>query len=227
MKSEKKSYPLNEIPLLSELSDDSLADVHRKMKTVRYKKGDVVILAGDESDSLIFLLEGELNVVDTTEEGEMVWLATIKSGIHFGELGLIIGQKRSATVVAVQESVVGFLPRGDALNLILNQPTVAWKLMHRMAKIIEKTNAQLAIVNLSNARDRIEALLSERAETYANGMVVIENLPSQQSLAKMANTSRETVSRIISKLIKEGVLEKDYRRLIVRQPEKLKGLTAP
>ncbi|KUJ75918.1 hypothetical protein AVO42_11635 [Thiomicrospira sp. XS5] len=225
MKTEKKTYPLREIPLLSELSDNSLEDLNRKIKYIRFKKGDVVILAGDESNSLIFLLEGELNVVDTNEEGEFYWLATIKSGIHFGELGLIIGQKRSATVIAVQESVVGFLPRNDALDLILNQPTVAWKLMHRMANIIEKTNAQLAIVNLSNARDRVEALLSERAETYANGMVVIENLPSQQNLAKMANTSRETVSRIISKLIKEGILEKDYRRLIVRQPDKLKGLS--
>lgn len=99
--------------------------------------------------------------------------------------------------------------------------------MQHMAKIIKKNNTQLALMNLPTAQERVEAILSQRINRYSNGSIVIENLPSQESIATMANTSRETVSRIINKLVKNGILEKekDRKRYFVKQPDKLKDLT--
>jgi CRP/FNR family cyclic AMP-dependent transcriptional regulator len=58
----------------------------------------------------------------------------------------------------------------------------------------------------------------------ASDLLTIENLPNQQAIAIMANVSRETVSRAIRSLVDGQVVERDYRRLIVRDPETLKRL---
>ncbi|MDY0136420.1 MAG: Crp/Fnr family transcriptional regulator [Thiomicrospira sp.] len=216
---------LGNITLLKSLNSDILNTVQTQIKYSRFKKSEFVIRKGDESSSLLFLIEGELSVVDINIEGQLFWLATISAGEHFGELGLITGQARNASLVATTDVLVGMLRKEDALKLILNHPSIAWKIMHRMAEIIEQNNSNISLINLPTAQERIEALLSKHTVKYANGMNVVENLPSQQTLASMTNTSRETVSRVISKLIKQGVLEKDIKRLIIRKPEKLRDLT--
>ncbi len=216
---------LGNITLLKSLNSDILNSVQTQIKYSRFKKNEFVIRKGDESSSLLFLIEGELSVVDINIEGQLFWLATISAGEHFGELGLITGQARNASLVATTDVLVGMLRKEDALKLILNHPSIAWKIMHRMAEIIEQNNSNISLINLPTAQERIEALLSKHTVKYANGMNVVENLPSQQTLASMTNTSRETVSRVISKLIKQGVLEKDIKRLIIRKPEKLRDLT--
>jgi hypothetical protein len=63
------------------------------------------------------------------------------------------------------------------------------------------------------------ALLNQFAKSTPGGLVVMESMPTQQEIAIMVNISRETVSRAIQILLQKGVMEKDLRRLIVRQPE--------
>ena len=218
---------LKHIPLLKDLPDEMLVNLNKRVKYVRFQKNQFVIRKGDASESLIFVMQGELNVVDVNENGQYFWLANIPAGMSSGELGLISGEKRSSSIVASRESIVGFLGKKDALELILKNPSISWKIMQHMVKIIKNNNTQLALMNLPTAQERVEALLSQRINRYSNGSIVIENLPSQESLATMANTSRETVSRIINKLVKDGVLEKEKgrKRYFVKQPDKLKDLT--
>lgn len=218
---------LKHIPLLKDLPDEILVNLNKRVKYIRFQKNQFVIRKGDDSESLIFVMQGELSVVDVNENGQHFWLASIPAGMSSGELGLISGEKRSSSIVASRESIVGFLSKKEALELILKNPSISWKIMQHMVKVIKNNNTQLALMNLPTAQERVEAILSQRINRYSNGSTVIENLPSQEAIATMANTSRETVSRIINKLIKNGILEKDkgYKRYFVKQPDKLKDLT--
>ena len=76
-------------------------------------------------------------------------------------------------------------------------------------------------MSIPSAFQRVFALLNQFAKTAPGGLVVIEKMPTQQEIAIMVNTSRETVSRAIQILLQKGVVEKDLRRLIVRLPEVL------
>ena len=80
------------------------------------------------------------------------------------------------------------------------------------------------LLAIPNAQQRVCALMLQLGQQMPGGLVVIQNLPKQQEIAIMINTSRETVSRAIGQLIAAGVLEKDYRRLIVRDPKRLRLL---
>ena len=84
-----------------------------------------------------------------------------------------------------------------------------------------------ALLAIPNAQQRVYALLQQLAQHMPGGLVAIQNLPRQQEIAIMINTSRETVSRAIAHLVATGVLEKDFRRLIVRDPNRLRRLASP
>ena len=135
---------------------------------------------------------------------------------------IIDGQPRSASVIASEASLVAFLPRTQALDLIYNTPLVAERMLKRMASKIRDASNYRAILGIPNAFQRVFALLNQFARVAPGGLVVIDKMPSQQEIAIMVNTSRETVSRAIHSLIQKGVVEKDMRRLIVRLPDALR-----
>src|SRR5207253_11121685 len=80
------------------------------------------------------------------------------------------------------------------------------------------------LVGVPDAQRDRDALGVEPAARKPGGLGAIQNLPKQQEVAIMINTSRETVSRAIAHLVAIGVLEKDYRRLIVRDLQRLRRM---
>lgn len=124
--------------------------------------------------------------------------------------------------MACEASFVAFLPRAQALELIYNNPLVAERMLKRMASSLRDASNYRAILGIPNAFQRVFALLNQISKIAPGGLVIIEKMPTQQEIAIMVNTSRETVSRAIHALIQKGVVEKDMRRLIVRHPDALR-----
>ena len=186
-------------------------------------KGGYVLHKGSAADHLLFLLSGRLQVVDLTEEGQEVGLTFLSAGEYFGELSVLDDMPRSASVVACEGSLVGFLPKAQALELIYHQPIVAERVLKRLAEKVRTASTYRTILSIPNAYQRVFALLNQFTKTAPGGLVVIEKMPTQQEIAITVNTSRETVSRAIQTLIQRGVVEKDLRRLIVRMPDALRN----
>lgn len=212
---------LQNIPILQGLSPETMAQVERALIARRFAKGDYVVHKGGPGDALMFLLAGRLQVVDMTIDGKEIGLSFIKPGDYFGELSIIDDQPRSASVIATEPSLVALLPRTQAQALIYKNPPVAEKILRRMAAGLRNASNYRAILGIPNAFQRVYTLLLQFTATAPGGLVVIENLPRQQEIAIMVNTSRETVSRAVQELIQRGIVEKDLRRLIVRKPEAL------
>jgi CRP-like cAMP-binding protein len=123
--------------------------------------------------------------------------------------------------VASEKSLIALLPRAQALALIYHNPLVSERMFKRMASSIRSAANYRNILGIPSAYQRVFALLNQFAKPAPGGMVVIENMPTQQEIAITVNTSRETVSRAIQILLQKGVVEKDLRRLIVRKPDEL------
>jgi Na+(H+)/acetate symporter ActP len=132
--------------------------------------------------------------------------------------------KANADVFATEASLVAFLPAAQAISLIYSHALVAERVMKRLAQKIRAASSHRSILGMPNAHQRVFALLAQLVKIAPGGLAVIENIPTQQEIAIMVNTSRETVSRALQVLIQSGVVEKDLRRLIVRQPEQLKAM---
>jgi CRP-like cAMP-binding protein len=215
---------LKQIPLLSDLPDAAAEDLIKAMRYVAYSKGNYAVRKGDQSEDLFFILRGRLLVVDETVDGRQVGLNFLTPGDFFGELSVIDDLPRSASVVAVAPSIIGVLPKVRARSLIYETPVVAEKMLKHIAYRLRASTDYRSILGIPQAFARVAALVQLLSKPDAGRLLTIENMPTHQHLAVMINSSRETVSRAMQALIERGVLEKDNRRLIIREPSLLARL---
>lgn len=210
-----------DIPLLKGLDKETLSTVAKQMSSRAYLSHDIVLRKNDIAEHLAFLIAGKLQVVDVTEDGKEIGIHFIQPGAYFGELSVIDGLPRSASVVSVKPSEVAFLPAAQARVLIYSRPLIAERFLTHFAQIVRASSRQRTLLSIPNAFQRVFAQLQQFVRETQDGQV-IEGLPKQHEIAIMVNTSRETVSRALQTLMKQNIVEKKGAVLIVNRPDKLK-----
>lgn len=217
---------LRKIPLLADLSDEEIVRVKQELRIRHYAKREVVLQKGGHGDGLLFLLSGQLQVIDITEDGRAIGLRMLAPGDFFGEIALINNSTRSASVVALTAVVVAFLPANTAMHLFSHSPSVANQMLRHLAQKIQRDSEFRALLSINNTAKRIYTYLAmqDRRQPTPGAPAVLENLPTHQDIANMINTSRETVTRALAVLVQKGIVQKDANRLIIVKPEALERL---
>lgn len=216
---------LQQQKLLAGLDLAVLQELARQTHFEQVEKRAYVIHKGSTGDSLVLLVSGRLQVIAPSEDGREVGLHFVEPGDYLGEIAVIDGGVRSASVVATTQSVIGTLPGPVARELFTRHPIVAERLLLRLCNTIRQSSHIRSVLGMARAFSRIYAVLHNACQKWNdNGLVTIENLPSQQAIAITANVSRETVSRAMQALLANKIVEKDNRRLIVRNPAALAKL---
>jgi CRP-like cAMP-binding protein len=212
------------IPLLANLTDEELARVTADLRIRKYAKRDVVLQKGGSGDGLLFLLSGQLQVIDVTEDGRAIGLRMLAPGDFFGEIALINNSTRSASVAAMTEVLVAFLPAPTAMHLFSHSPSVANQMLRHLAQKIQRDSEFRALLSINNTAKRIYTYLVLMQQNTPGSPAVVENMPTHQDIANMINTSRETVTRALLTLVQQGIVQKDSHRLIIVDPEALQKL---
>lgn len=215
---------LRKFPLFANVPDSELQAVNGLLRMKNFARREVVCRKEEASDGLYLLFTGSLQAVDIAEDGREIGLNLIKAGSFFGELSVIDGLPRSAHIVALQPSTVGVIPQAAAREVFFKLPATAEAMMRHLTSMVRNLSNFRALLAIPNAQQRVYALLMQLGQQMPGGLVVIQNLPKQQEVAIMINTSRETVSRAVAHLCALGILEKDFKRLIVRDPQRLRRL---
>ena len=215
---------LRKIPLLANLSDEDMQRVKTNLRIREYAKRDVVLQKGAPGDSLLFLLSGSLQVIDVTEDGRAIGLRMLQPGEFFGEIAVINGAMRSASVVALSPVLVALLPRAIALHMFTHSPSVANQMLRFLAEKVQRDTEFRALLSIHNTSRRIFTFLNLLKEKKDGDVQVVENLPTHQDIANMINTSRETVTRALLTLVQQGIIEKGAHRITIIKPEELQKL---
>lgn len=215
---------LRPFSIFSPLTDAQLQQIEPLVRLRRFARGDVVCRKDDAADGLYLLESGKLQVFEVAEDGRQIGLNLIHPGTFFGELSVIDDLPRSAHIVVMEPSVVGVLPQAAARELFYRMPEVAEAVMKHLAGVVRAMSRHRVLLGMPNAFQRVFALLAQMSRVMPGGLVVVQDVPRQQQIASMLNTSRETVSRAIAELVQAGVVEKDLRRIIVRKPDVLQAL---
>ena len=189
--------------------------------TVRrtFQKNTMIVIEEDSADTLYIIDKGSVKITRLNDEGREVILAILGSSEFFGEMALLDGQGRSANVMALDDTVMFTLTRRDFLDVLNRFPSISIQLLREMTSRLRKSDQQIKSLSLSAAEHRIGIALHRIAEDmgiFKMGQVVIKRLPYQQDIANMAGTSRETVSRMLKSLEEKGILEREGRRLILK-----------
>jgi CRP-like cAMP-binding protein len=215
---------LRKIPLLSNLSEEDMLRVKADLRIRQYAKRDIVLQKGAPGDSLLFLLTGSLQVIDVTEDGRAVGLRMLQPGDFFGEIAVINGALRSASVVALTPVLVALLPRATALYLFSHSPSVANQMLRFLAEKVQRDSEFRSLLSIHNTSRRIYTFLNLLKEKKDGDVHVVENLPTHQDIANMINTSRETVTRALLALTQAGIIQKGTHKITIIKPEELQKL---
>jgi len=218
---------LRGIPLFSGLGQDQVQAIARVGEIQSAAKGAIIIREDEtQSRGLFVLLEGEAKVVLTGSEGREAVIAFLSEGDFFGEMSLLDGDPRSATVRASGETRLLFLKRDSFFELLRTFPEIAISMLAELSTRLRNANRKISALALSPVNARIAGALLQLAElrgVRVRGQVIIRDRPTQQEIADMANTTRETVSRVLSQLQKDGLISVEGRDLLLLHEEKLKG----
>lgn len=212
---------LGTVPLfasLSELERDAIAGVmsHRKAK-----KREILFYEGDLCTA-IFLLEcGMVKVYKTTEDGREQIVNVLHEGDLFPHIGMFGGSPYPATAEAMEESSLYSINVQELTMLLQGNSALCIRLLQILEGKIRDLQRRLSDVLSKDMKEKIMNTLSSLARSRgveeADGYLLPMEL-THQDLADMVGTTRETVSRIVSQLKREGRIEFDSHRIWIRRP---------
>ena len=203
---------LDKIPVLTALPDTVRRDLEKRSVWKEYKNDEQIIDRESENRDVYFVVGGGVRIVNYSYSGREVSYDDIRAGGMFGELGAIDGKPRSASVVALRRTLVAVLPTELFKRVLHEHPQFALAVIERLAAIIRASNERIMDLSTLGAYTRVYAELLRLARTFAKDdeaeEAVIDPLPVHSDLAARCGTTRETVARAVSDLMKKGVAEK-------------------
>ncbi len=184
---------LKKVPLFSNIPINELENIAETLEPVSYKKRDIIIKEGDEGNCLFIINRGEVTVSATIpEEKEEIVLTHLYEGDYFGEMALITGEPRSATVRAASDVNLWKLGKGDFDTMIMNSPDITLSLTHMLSQRLKDSNQQIEqreryFKNQISPKGKIEDigvfnLLKYVEENSLTGKLYLQNSDSQATM---------------------------------------------
>jgi len=188
--------------LLAGLPSHLFGKLFEATTTVRLRADEVLFLAGDSGDGCYRVGDGLLKVTMVSRSGSERILTFLGPGNIVGELSIIDGLPRSASVVAVRPSSLSFLSRAAFEQFANKHPEIYKSLVTLLAARLRETDGTIAAGSFLPLKGRVACTLLELADDFGqdvgSGRIVIRQKIGQSDLAAMAGIARENVSRILN-----------------------------
>ena len=216
---------LARVPLFAELSRRELERIASVAIPRSFPKGVRVFHEGDHSDACYIVREGDLRVTREHSDGRAIALATLGPGDFFGELAMIDGGTRSASVETLSDAQLLALPGSDVRRVISDHGDIAAKLIVAIARRLRETNERVARQSFQTVPSRVAGVLNQliAEETIPEHREGVTIRMTQADLAQLAGTSRESVSRFLATLERAGVVAVGRGRVTVLEPRRLRA----
>ena len=222
---EETTNLLGRVPLFSELSSEELDRIASVAVPRSYPKGVRVFHEGDSSDACYIVRDGQLRVTREHSDGRAIALATLGHGDIFGELAMLDGGSRSASVETLSDCELLALPASDVRRVIGTHGEIAGKLIVALTRRVRETNERVARQSFQTVPSRVAGVLSQliAEEVIPPQREGVTVRMTQADLAQLAGTSRESVSRFLATLERAGVVRVGRGRVTVLEPRRLRA----
>jgi CRP/FNR family transcriptional regulator, cyclic AMP receptor protein len=197
-------------PLFADLDERELAAIAAVAKTRRYAKDDVIFYEDETGDIFYVIREGE---------GKEIILSMLGPGDFFGEMALLDDEPRSATIVATEPVELITIWRNDFLQILADNFVMTRKVLAEISKRLRSASSRIESLATMDVYGRLARffldLARDNGKAVDNGYVAVTR-PTHQSIANMIGTSRETVSRLIHDLMRQGLLLSEGKTIYLR-----------
>ena len=219
---------LKNIPLFKHLKNAQLLEIAARCKNVRYRKGDVIFHKTDLSTELYIVNSGKLKAVLIDEEGDEILLAQFEKGAFFGELSLLDGRGRSATIIAEDDVELSVLKKEVFFELLYKDPRISVELMTTLVDRLRKADEMIESLAFLEVGERLTRALLEQAasnnEAAPLGYLKAGRL-THKELSTRIGSSREAVSKCLKVLTAKAIVKESNGHIFVARDalERLKA----
>lgn len=192
---------LRQIPVFSCLDEAALRRLAQVAIRKKFLRNTVLLSEGDITDSLYVIVSGKVKTIINDENGREIILSISGPGEYFGEMALIDGEPRSATIVTREPCQFLIFSKEDLREVLRTTPDMIFTLLKGLVSRLRETDKKIESLALMDVYGRVAQLLTRMAEPQGDLLVVQEPL-THQEIANMVGASREMVSRILNELIR-------------------------
>ena len=222
---------LRGVPLFATLKPEQLSAIAAVAEVLVVERGKALVHEDDAEGQggFFILLEGGAKVLIAAQDGREAILAFLTEGDFFGEMSLLDGDPRSATVRTTAASRVLHIRRDPFVNLLKEYPEIAIGMLAELSLRLRQANRRIEALALMPVNGRVAAALTQIADTQGvrfRDQLILHERPTQAEIAELACTTRETVSRVLGSMQKDGIIAMDGRGLVILDENRLRKGTA-
>ena len=198
------------IPFFDGLSLDNQTKITNHFVSLSHPANQLVLLENDWGGSVYFILEGWVKIRTYNLDGKEVTLNILGKGEIFGEMAALDKKPRSTDAITLTATIIGRIPAEDFVNLLNTEPLAGVRLAQLMARRLRQINRRLQLReanSTSRVADAILFLVEGQGKETAGGKE-IPNLPHRE-ISSLSGLARETVTRVLTKLEKKGLIQRD------------------
>ncbi|MBE9190062.1 Crp/Fnr family transcriptional regulator [Gloeocapsopsis crepidinum LEGE 06123] len=193
--------------------------------TRTHPANQVILLENDWGNSVYFILEGWVKIRTYNLDGKEVTLNILGKAEIFGEMAALDEAPRSTDAITLTPTIIGSMPAHDFVALIQTEPLAGIRLSQLMARRLRQVNRRLRLResdSVSRVADTLLFLAEGQGIQDETG-IQIPNLPHRE-LSSLSGLARETVTRVLTKLEKKGLILRQQQILSIPSLKALERL---
>jgi CRP/FNR family transcriptional regulator, cyclic AMP receptor protein len=188
------------VALFSELGNGELEALGRALSPRTYPAGSPIIRESEAGDLFFVILRGEVKIFVDSPDGREVVLSHLQTGDFFGEMALLEGETRSASVTALTDCELAVLARAEFFAVLARDFSLTRKILQTLSARLRKANEVIESMALLDVGGRLARYLirlaDESGQPAVDGYFVVTR-PTHQEIANSIGATRETVTRML------------------------------
>ncbi|MDP5015876.1 Crp/Fnr family transcriptional regulator [Anabaena sp. UHCC 0187] len=201
-------------PFFEDLPEPGVEKALTHLVTRTHPGNQVILLENDWGGSVYFIVDGWVKIRTYNLDGKEVTLNIIGKGELFGEMAAMDEVPRSTDVITLTATTIASIPAQDFVNFLHTEPLAGLRLSQLMARRLRQVNRRLRLRE-SDSQSRVAdtlLFLAEGQGKQGNTGTEIPNLPHRE-LSSLSGLARETVTRVLTRLEKKGLIVRDQDRI--------------
>ena len=223
---EPSALGLRRVKLLEGVPQPALEALARQCRWRRYAPDERIISREAPDNDVYLVISGRVRVTAFSAGGRQVTYGDIEAGQWFGDFAAIDGLSRSADVVATDDTLVAALSPALFKRLLHEHPAVCDCMLHRLVACVRELTERVYDFSTLGVQNRVHAeilRLAKQAGVKTN-VARIEPAPKHSDIAGQISTYREQVTRELSTMVKQGLIQRAGAALVVPDVARLEKI---
>jgi len=206
--------------LFSGVTEDQLTELAVICQLRDLRRGEMIFLEGDTADGFYMVIEGQVKIYKISLEGREQILHIFGRGEPFGEVAVFQNRPFPASAAPLVKSRLLYFPGPEFIRLVQANPSIALNMLAMFSMRLRRFATQIEHLSLKEVPGRLASHLLYLSEEQECDDKVILEIPKGQ-LASLLGTSPETLSRILTRMGEEGIIEVRGKEITLLDRERL------